>query len=53
LYGAWKERKLYGKTVMGTERSTFSSGRGGTVRAVWRKVKVPGYPDAVLTTLAA
>jgi peroxiredoxin Q/BCP len=52
-YGAWKEKRLYGKTVMGTERSTFLIDPEGTVRAVWRKVKVPGHPDAVLEALGS
>lgn len=52
-YGAWKEKKLYGKVMMGTERSTFLIDPAGTVRAVWRKVKVPGHPDAVLALLSA
>ncbi len=50
-YGAWKEKRLYGKTVLGTERSTFLIDPAGVVRAVWRKVKVPGHPDAVLAAL--
>lgn len=50
-YGAWKEKKLYGKTMLGTERSTFLIDSAGIVRAVWRKVKVPGHPEAVLEAL--
>jgi peroxiredoxin Q/BCP len=52
-YGAWKEKRLYGKTVLGTERSTFLIDPEGTVRAVWRRVKVPGHPDAVRERLVA
>lgn len=49
--GAWKEKKLYGKVMMGTERSTFLIDPAGTIRAVWRRVKVPGHPDEVRATL--
>jgi peroxiredoxin Q/BCP len=52
-YGAWREKRLYGKTVLGTERSTFLIDPAGTVRAAWRKVRVPGHPDAVREALAA
>ncbi len=52
-YGAWKEKKLYGKVMMGTERSTFLIDPAGTIRAVWRRVKVPGHPDEVRETLAS
>ena len=52
-YGAWKEKRLYGKAVMGTERSTFLIDPAGTVRAVWRRVKVQGHPDEVREMLAS
>lgn len=52
-YGAWKEKKLYGKVMMGTERSTFLIDPAGTIRAVWRRVRVPGHPEAVREALAS
>jgi peroxiredoxin Q/BCP len=33
---------------MGIDRSTFLIDGTGTVRSVWRKVKVPGHVDEVL-----
>ena len=47
-YGVWVEKKNYGKTYMGIERSTFLINADGTVSKVWRKVKVAGHVDAVL-----
>ena len=47
-YGVWVEKSMYGKTYMGIERSTFVIAPDGTVRDVWRKVKVPGHAEAVL-----
>ncbi len=47
-YGTWVEKSMYGKKYMGIERSTFLIDADGTVRAVWRKVKVPGHVEAVL-----
>ncbi len=50
-YGVWVEKKMYGKTYMGVERSTFLIGADGKVAKVWRKVKVPGHAQAVLDAL--
>ena len=47
-YGVWVEKKNYGKTYMGIERSTFLIDADGTISRVWRKVKVAGHVDAVL-----
>ncbi|HZV20663.1 MAG TPA: peroxiredoxin [Hyphomicrobiales bacterium] len=47
-YGVWAEKKMYGRTYMGVERSTFLIGPDGKVLKVWRNVKVPGHVAAVL-----
>ena len=47
-YGAWVERSMYGKRYMGTERCTFLIDAEGTVRRVWRKVKVASHVGEVL-----
>lgn len=46
-YGVYKEKKLYGKTHFGIERSTFVIDRQGRIKKVWRKVRVPGHVEAV------
>lgn len=51
-YGVWKEKKMYGRTYMGIERSTFLIGRDGVVREVWRKVRPKGHAEAVAAALA-
>ena len=43
-----KEKNMYGKKVMGVERSTFLIDAEGALRAEWRKVKVDGHAEAVL-----
>lgn len=48
-----KEKNMYGKTVLGIERSTFLIAPGGALAAEWRKVKVPGHAQAVLDALKA
>ncbi|TDR22788.1 peroxiredoxin [Marinicella litoralis] len=47
-FGVIKEKKMYGKTFMGIERSTFLLNHEGEILAEWRKVKVPGHVDTVL-----
>jgi peroxiredoxin Q/BCP len=50
-YGAWGEKKMYGKAYMGVDRSTFLIGPDGKVLKAWRGVKVPGHAQAVLDAL--
>ena len=47
-YGTWVEKSMYGRKYMGIDRATFLIDEGGTLRAEWRKVKVPGHVNAVL-----
>ncbi len=48
-YGVWVEKSMYGRKYMGVERSTFLIDAEGRIKASWRKVKVPGHVDAVLS----
>ena len=47
-YGTWVEKSMYGRKYMGVERATFLIDGTGTLRQVWRKVKVPGHVEEVL-----
>ena len=47
-----KEKNMYGKKVLGIERSTFLFNRDGQLVQEWRKVKVPGHVEAVLAAVA-
>ena len=47
-WGVWKEKVMYGKKVMGTERTTVVVGPDGKVEQVFPKVKVDGHVAAVL-----
>jgi peroxiredoxin Q/BCP len=51
LYGVWKKRSLYGRTFMGTERTTFLIDETGIVKKAYRKVKVKGHAEACLLDL--
>jgi peroxiredoxin Q/BCP len=50
-FGVWVEKKMYGKTYMGVERSTFLIGLNGELLKEWRKVKVEGHTADVLESL--
>jgi len=52
-YGAWVEKSMYGRKYMGIDRSTFLIDATGRIRALWRKVKVPGHAAAVLAAAKA
>jgi peroxiredoxin Q/BCP len=51
-YGVWQEKSMYGRKYMGIERTTFLVGADGLIKAVWRKVKVPGHVAEVESRLA-
>lgn len=48
-----KEKNMYGKKVMGIERSTFLIDANGVLRKEWRKVKVEGHVNEVLASVKA
>jgi len=52
-YGIWVEKSMYGRKYMGIDRSTFLIDKGGVVRGVWHKVKVPGHVAEVLKAAQA
>jgi thioredoxin-dependent peroxiredoxin len=51
-YGVWVEKKRYGRTYMGNERTTFVIGPDGVVREVFRNVKPAEHDERVLGALA-
>lgn len=50
-YGVWKEKKNYGRTYMGIERTTVLIDEQGIVRRIWPKVAVKGHVDQVLAAI--
>lgn len=50
-YDVWKEKNMYGKKVMGIERSTFIIGPDGKLKKAFRKVKAEGHAAEVLAAL--
>lgn len=50
-YGVWVEKSLYGKTYMGTERSTFVIGPDGKIEAILEKVAPADHLDLLAAAL--
>jgi peroxiredoxin Q/BCP len=51
VFGAWAEKKNYGRTYMGTVRSTYLIDPQGRLAQAWPKLRVKGHADAVLQAL--
>ena len=51
-YGVWKKKSLYGRTFLGTERSTFLIDEKGKVAKVYRNVKPKGHAQICLLDLS-
>lgn len=51
-YGVWKEKNMYGRKLMGIERSTFVIGPDGKIEKIYAKVKAKGHAAAVLAALS-
>ena len=50
-YGVWKEKNMYGKKMMGVERTTFIIDENGKITHIFPKVKVDGHTDQVIKAL--
>lgn len=53
LFDVIREKNMYGRKVLGIERSTFLIDSRGLLRREWRKVKVAGHAEAVLEAVRA
>lgn len=53
MFGAWGEKKSYGRTYMGIIRSTFVLDEEGTIIKVFPKVKPADHSQEVLQVLAS
>lgn len=50
-YQSWTEKKMYGKTVFGTQRDTFLIDPDGQIVNVWRKVSPKSHAHEVQKAL--
>ncbi len=51
IFDVIKEKNMYGRKVLGIERSTFLIDEKGKLQHEWRKVKVKGHVDEVLNAV--
>ena len=51
-YGAFGEKMMYGKQVMGVIRSTFLIDEKGTIERAWYSVKADGHAAKVLEAVS-
>ena len=52
-YGAWGEKTMYGKKLLGVIRSTIVIGKDGKIVKHWPKVSVKGHVAAVVDVVKA
>jgi peroxiredoxin Q/BCP len=50
-YGVWREKVLYGRKFMGTERTTFLIDDKGIIRKIYTKAKPEGHAKTCLLDL--
>ena len=50
-YGVLKEKNMYGKKVMGIERTTFVIQPQGRIARIFEKVKADGHAEEVLAAM--
>ena len=50
-FGVIKEKNMYGRKMMGIERTTFVIGGDGKIARVFSKVKPEGHAEEVLAAL--
>ena len=53
LFDVIREKNMYGRKVIGIERSTFLFDASGKLVREWRKLKVPGHVDEVMSSVRA
>ena len=49
LFNVWVEKSMYGRKYMGIERSTFILDENLNILKEWRKIKVPGHVDTIIS----
>lgn len=51
-YGAWGEKKLYGKTFLGIQRKTFIISEDGTIEKIFEKVNTKEHSKQIFEELS-
>jgi peroxiredoxin Q/BCP len=51
MYGAWKEKNMYGRRSWGVARTTYWIGADGRIRKIYKKVDVARHADEILADI--
>jgi peroxiredoxin Q/BCP len=51
MYGAWKEKNMYGRRYWGVARSTFWIGPDGRIKKIYKKVDTKKHAEDILTDM--
>lgn len=50
-YGVWDEKTMFGRTYMGVVRTTFIINEHGVISRIFRRVRLKGHIDNIVTAL--
>lgn len=53
IYGAWGEKKMFGKISLGIKRITYLIDESGIIQKTWPKVSPSKHSDEILSALKA
>jgi thioredoxin-dependent peroxiredoxin len=53
MYGAWKEKNLYGRRTWGVARMTYWIGPDGRIKKIYKKVDTAKHAEDILADLQA
>ena len=50
-YGVWVEKSMYGRTYMGTARTTFVINADGVIQEIFQKIDTANHTDQILSKI--
>jgi len=50
-YGVWVEKSMYGRTYMGTARTTFVINADGIIQEIFQKIDTANHTDQILSKI--
>ena len=53
MYGAWKEKNMYGRRTWGVARTTYWIGADGRIRKIYKKVDTARHAEDILADMKA
>jgi thioredoxin-dependent peroxiredoxin len=53
MYGAWREKNMYGRRTWGVARMTYWIGGDGRIKKIWKKVDAPKHAEEILADMQA